>query len=422
MELGPILRSMTRNKARFGLLVVEIALTLAIVTNCIGAILEVRRQQSIPSGFDDDNLMQVRVVPFDRSFDGPGAMDNRLAADLELLRHTDGVRGVTNCRFLPWVGGGSSTELRVAGATDRTLYRTQQYAADEATLATLGARLAAGRNFTRDDVDRDTARLRELFENDRPRGADGLPARKFQQDVLISRAYARLMFGTEDALGKLLEDRDGDMYRVIGLVDRFYNPYGWPIHEYVMFYANRTASFDGGVPLLVRSAPGRLQDVAKRVEERLLAAHPGRTVTIRTIPETKAQYFSGRKLTSTLMGGVIVALVLVTSLGIVGLTSFSVTERTRQIGARRALGARRADVLRYFLTENGLLTTLGLTLGVALSIGLNVFLVRAVEAPKLDFRLLIAGVLLLWVAGLLAALAPSLRASRIPPAIATRNV
>ena len=84
MEFGPILRSMARNKARFGLLVLEIALTLAIVTNCIGVILDVRRQQSIPSGFDDDNLMQVVVVPFDTTLDSTAAMDHRLAADLEV--------------------------------------------------------------------------------------------------------------------------------------------------------------------------------------------------------------------------------------------------------------------------------------------------------------------------------------------------
>ena len=66
MNLGPILRAMGRNKARFGLIALEIALTLAIVTNCVAMISDARTQMSRPSGFDDDNLISVNAIPFDR--------------------------------------------------------------------------------------------------------------------------------------------------------------------------------------------------------------------------------------------------------------------------------------------------------------------------------------------------------------------
>jgi len=122
------------------------------------------------------------------------------------------------------------------------------------------------------------------------------------------------------------------------------------------------------------------------------------------------------------MSTVTVLLVLVTSLGIVGLTSFSVAERTRQIGTRRALGARRRDVLQHFLAENWIVTTMGVAVGVVLAFALNFGLVTVVEGARLRWPLLGAGVLLLWLAGLLATLAPALRASRISPALATRNV
>src|SRR6185295_11930793 len=118
----------------------------------------------------------------------------------------------------------------------------------------------------------------------------------------------------------------------------------------------------------------------------------------------------------------IVLLVLVTSLGIVGLTSFSVTERTRQIGTRRALGARRSDILRHFLLENWLVTSMGVALGVLAAYALNVGLVTVASGAKLDPELVAGGAVLLWAAGLLATLAPALRAARTSPAIATRNV
>jgi putative ABC transport system permease protein len=119
---------------------------------------------------------------------------------------------------------------------------------------------------------------------------------------------------------------------------------------------------------------------------------------------------------------VAILLVLVTSLGIVGLTSFSVAERTRQIGTRRALGARRRDVLGHFLAENWMLTSLGVVLGVGLAFAINFGLVSGIEGATLRWPLLLTGVLILWAAGLLATLAPAIRASRISPAIATRNV
>ena len=148
----------------------------------------------------------------------------------------------------------------------------------------------------------------------------------------------------------------------------------------------------------------------------------GRNLQVRTMDEIKAQYFGPQRLVSTLMTWVTVLLVLVTSLGVVGLTSFSVAERTRQIGTRRALGARRRDVLGHFLAENWLLTTMGVAVGVALAYALNFGLVSSVEGAKLRWPLLGLGVLLLWAVGLLATLLPALRASRISPALATRNV
>jgi putative ABC transport system permease protein len=332
------------------------------------------------------------------------------------------VRQVTNTNFLPWQGGGSSTEMRVAGAKGE-MFRTQIYNADDKTFETLGVEITEGRNFTGEDVERDTLRLRTLGKTQRDLGPDGLPREKFLQEAIISRAYGKLLFGEGvPLLGKQLEDSDGDLYRIIGVIDRFYNPYGWPIHEYVVFYPSYRRGYEFGAPYLVRADPGQAAALTKVLEERLLQANNGRNLTVRTLLEVKQQYFGPQRIVSTLMSTVVVLLVLVTSLGIVGLTSFSVTERTRQIGTRRALGARRRDVLGHFLAENWLLTTLGIVIGVGLAFAVNVGLVSGVEGAKLRWPLLAVGVAVLWAAGLLATLVPALRASRISPAIATRNV
>ena len=422
METGPILRAMRRNKTRIGLVVFEIALTLAIVANCVTMIADARGKMVRPSGFDDPHIVRAASLPFERAFRQDGYLDNSLRQDLEAIRALPGVKAVSNTNFLPWQGGGSSTELRAQGGRGEPL-RTQIYSADEGTFGALGVAVVQGRGFTREDVERESARFRKLFSEARPQGADGRPAEKVTQDVVISEAYGRLVFGEgQPLLGKVLEDDDGDMYRVIGTIDRFYNPYGWPIHEYAVFYAFARRSYEGGAPFLVRAEPGQVAAVAKAVEERLLADNGGRNVTIRTLEDIKDQYFVGQKIVVTMMSSVSVLLVFITSLGIVGLTSFSVAERTRQIGTRRALGARRVDILRHFLLENWLITTMGLVLGAALAYALNIGLVTVASGAKLSGWLVSGGVVFLWAAGAAATLAPALRASRISPAIATRNV
>src|SRR5206468_7806470 len=135
---------------------------------------------------------------------------------------------------------------------------------------------------------------RELSRIQRGAGPDGSPREKFLQDIVVSRAYARLVFGEAPVLGKLLEDSGGDQYRIIGVVDPFYNPYGWPIHEYAVFFANASRSYEGGAAFLARTEPGRLADVMPRLEAKLLALNGGRNVTLKPLTEIKSQYFSSQ--------------------------------------------------------------------------------------------------------------------------------
>ena len=119
---------------------------------------------------------------------------------------------------------------------------------------------------------------------------------------------------------------------------------------------------------------------------------------------------------------VTIALLVVTALGIVGLASFWVAQRRRTIGVRRALGATRRDILHYFQTENFLLATIGIVLGMVLAYGINLFLMAHYELPRLPAVYFPVGAVALWVIGQLAVLGPALRAAAVPPVVATRSV
>ncbi len=143
---------------------------------------------------------------------------------------------------------------------------------------------------------------------------------------------------------------------------------------------------------------------------------------IETLEEIKADTYQANAAVIRMLSAVILLLVFVTTLGIVGITSFSVTERVHYIGTRRALGARKLDIVRLFLTENWIITTAGVTAGLVLAYALNYALVNFVDGTLLDWRIVAAGVGGMWLAGQLAALAPALRGARIPPAVASRSV
>ncbi|MEO5626491.1 MAG: FtsX-like permease family protein, partial [Dokdonella sp.] len=123
-----------------------------------------------------------------------------------------------------------------------------------------------------------------------------------------------------------------------------------------------------------------------------------------------------------ILGVVIFALLCITALGIVGMASFWVAQRTRQIGTRRALGATRFDILRYFQTENFIITTMGLIAGGILAYAFSLWLMQTYQSPRLPWYYVPIGFVCLWVLGQLAVLGPALRASRVPPAVATRSV
>jgi putative ABC transport system permease protein len=123
-----------------------------------------------------------------------------------------------------------------------------------------------------------------------------------------------------------------------------------------------------------------------------------------------------------LLVGVSLALLVITGLGIVGLASFWVQQRTRQIGIRRALGATRSNILRYFQTENFILATVGIVVGMGLAYAINLWLMHKYQVPRLPGSYLPIGAALLWALGQLAVLGPAMRASMIAPATATRSV
>jgi putative ABC transport system permease protein len=172
---------------------------------------------------------------------------------------------------------------------------------------------------------------------------------------------------------------------------------------------------------LIRVAPGQHDAVIKAVAQTLERLNPKRIVTNKDrFTDLRARYYRQDVNMAGLMGGVCVALLVVTAFGIVGLASFWVQQRTRMIGTRRALGATRGQILRYFQAENFLLSSLGIGLGMLAAYGISLTLTMSYEIPRLPWSYLPVGALCLWLLGQIAVLAPARRAAALPPVAALR--
>jgi putative ABC transport system permease protein len=413
MEIGPIFRSLIQKKFGVLLLVAEIAVTLAVVLNCINLVVDNRKRLMISSGVDEENILVLSIQSYGDDFDEDEFGDQIRQQDLDLIRAQPGVIDATPISPLPLQGGGSSTQRKIVGAVNDTLVRTPIYRVDEHFLATLDLELHEGRAFTKADI---------LPRPD----PDAPPAGTPPINVIVTKALGDALFPDGDALGKVITSANDQAHNtIVGIVDYMHTPYddGASGMEYrILFFAGRPGSA-GGMSYLVRSEPQAFTDLFTDLEERLATVNGERIIRTRSLMEIKAGGQFMNRFTVRILGAIGVLLLSVTALGVYGMTSFSVTERTRQIGTRRALGARKVHIVRFFMIENAIITLLSIGVGLILAFVLNAAIVSsASNATRLPPGLVFLGIGIVWGIGAVATLLPALRAASIPPVIATRSV
>src|SRR5690349_903998 len=113
MEFGPIFRAVTRHRARFVLIVAEVALTLALVANCVNLILDARAELARRSGFDEENLIVVTAEPFEETFRDNDFRTRIMDADAAALRAMPGVKAVSQTNLAPWGRSASATGVQI---------------------------------------------------------------------------------------------------------------------------------------------------------------------------------------------------------------------------------------------------------------------------------------------------------------------
>jgi putative ABC transport system permease protein len=403
MEIRPILSTLRRHKTASALIVIEIALSCAIVCNAMFLIGTRLDRMARDTGMANDEIVRINTA-------GIGTDDNADAAvktDLAALRAVPGVKYATSTNHVPF--DSSSWNSSVSTKADQQIpsMNVGVYLGDEQLLETFGLKLVAGRDFLPEEY----ADMGTLQSN------SSIPS------AIVTRAMAQKLFPGESALGKLLYDSWGDKpIKIVGVVESLIRPNdnGGPTEaQYSMLLPIRPTAGR----FAIRTSPERREEVLKSAVAALEKVNRSRIIMDQgTFTDVIAEYYRQDKAMAWLLSAVCVALMVVTALGIVGLASFWVQQRTKQIGVRRALGATRSQILRYFQTENFLLATLGIVLGMLGAYGLNQLLMTYYELPRLPAMYLPIGAIALWLLGQVAVFGPAKRAAAVPPAVATRSV
>jgi putative ABC transport system permease protein len=404
MQLHPILSAMRRNKVGATLIGVQMAITLAILCNGLFIIQQRVALSHRPTGADEANIF---VMP-NQWVGKPADLGARLQADLAALRGLPGVVDAfaTNSYLLS--NGGSSEGVYLNVDQKESTAQTAVYFADVHGLNSLGLKLIAGRNFNSDEiVDRNG------YNDQTPFSA-----------VIITRGLAEKLFPGKSALGQSIVTKpENRTIPVIGIVDRLQVP--WVETWSAKFNDNSIIEpfrfVDPYSFYIVRTQPGQLAAVLKAAEKKLFEVNGGRVMEkIVSLTQARAEAYKDDRGLAVILAVVCAALVAVTAFGIVGLTSYWVAQRRRQIGIRRALGATRNGIVRYFQTENFLIAAAGATLGIALAVSANLWMVSTFEMERLHVSYALVGALIVLLLGQAAVLWPALKAASIPPALATR--
>ena len=412
MEIRPILSALLRSKTGAILVALQVAISLAILANALHIVNVRQAVASRPSGLADESSLFYVMVRHLRE----GDHNEQIAAqkaETATLRAVGGVTSVAAANQMPMSNTGWNTGVAADRKQNQPSAPASYYYSADSLVRTWGLKLVEGRDFRPDEV----------VDADNDKDDDSTNPKV----VIVTRALARKVWpGADSFVGKTLyfgTDAQANSAPVVGVVERLQtqNASVEERGEYSTIVPLRLTSGFGSI-YTMRAEPGQRDRVMKEADAALRRAATGPVITkTRAVDEDRAERYRADNALSWMLVTVSVLLLLITASGIVGMASLWVTQRRKQIGVRRALGARRVDILRYFITENFMITSVGVAAGVLLAIGLNQLLVSQLEMARLPLNYLFAGAGVFWALGVCAVYGPAWRTATISPATATRS-
>jgi len=341
---------------------------------------------------------------------------------LARLKQIPGVESASLTTVLP-IEGGSNYYAKIRGKVTETLGGplVEVHAVTPDYFQTFGIPLIAGRAFTPDDVER-TLQLdgqqEQLYKNtDHP---DPGSTDSIVFPSVINQTMAKTFWPNEDPIGKLYAHGSdhGPWHQVIGVVG--------DVKQWGLVHApvpEGYDAFDGNPRLfLVLHRSVRSGSITDAVRHALKETGPGLPLyQVRMMDDVIADQAAGQQFTTSLVGLFAGLALLLTAVGIYGVLSYLVNQRTREIGIRMSLGASRSQVLRLVLAHGARLALAGCVLGVVAAVAAKRVLASVLLMTKgYDALVFFAAVAALAAVALIACYVPARRATKVDPMVALR--
>jgi predicted permease len=397
-------RGTTDTRERFtvrrSLVVVQVALSLVLV---VGAVLfgrSLRNLTTTDPGFRPENLLVVNM-DLRRAGVPPEQRVLYYQRLTERLSTLPGVSSASEVAILPVGGSSWNNRITLGGAVQQALVNFNSVG--PAYFQTLGTPLVAGRRFSRDDT------------LSSPRVA------------IVNETFTTTFFAGRSPVGRSFQVESGpgeppQSYEIVGVVkDSVYRDLREPRPPQAFLSALQDTDPTAGLQVALRTAVPP-SSVSGAVVAAVREIHPAILLQFSTLEETIRNSLTTERLMATLSAFFGALAMLIATIGLYGVMSYTVARRRVEIGIRMALGASRSDVVRLILREGTLLLAIGLPLGATLAVGGGHFAAALLYGLKpYDAATLAAAVVILGSVATLASWIPARRAARLEPTTALRE-
>ena len=394
----------TRSRMRNTLVVVQVSLSLVLLTTAGLFLRSLGNASSIDIGFKPANLLIMSVDPKIQNYS-----HDKTAQFLSQLRDRvsalPGVRSVSFVGIVPLSIGAAENKFDVDPAKGRP---AQNVIALVNTIGagyfqTMGIPLVRGRDFTPQDVTSNVG---------------GQPA------AIINQTMAAHLFPGQDPIGRTIR-QDKATYTIIGVARNSKSrTIGEKPSDAAYLFLNaapeKATSFFGTTILVKTSMDPRA--LASSVRQQIAALDPNMAVfNTETMQEHVDKSLLLPRISALLLGIFGAIGLTLAAIGLYGVMSYSVRRRTREIGIRMALGAKRPTVLRMILRQGLILTAIGLAIGLAIALALGRFTASVLYGTSgTDLLTFVIVSLVLLATAAVAVLVPALRAAHVEPTTALR--
>ncbi|MEY2551337.1 MAG: hypothetical protein QOG12_1481, partial [Verrucomicrobiota bacterium] len=392
--------SQSRGRLRGLLVIIQVALALTLLAGAGLLGRSFARLTSVDPGFTPGGAVVLRFTLPEKKYPQPEQQVAFADKLLERVRALPGVQSAGVAQPFPFFLG-STFYFNLEGrpwASDSELPNSSYYAVTADYFRALGIRLVRGRVFTAED------------RREAPRVA------------IINETLARRHFGNRDPLGKRIAINDLETWREIVGVVADIREGGIEQRATNQVYEPFAQSPRRTLNLLVRSSGPSTADLVPSLRAAVYSIDKDQPVpTVRTLDSILDDYMAAPHFSMLLLAILSSVALVIASVGIYGVTSYTAVQRTGEFGIRMAIGAQRRDVLRLVLWQGGKLVLIGLLAGLTGTLVAGRVLTSMLfETSPYDPVTLVTITILLGAIAMLACLLPAYRAARINPIDALR--